>query len=154
MNLQIPFQKLSETAKMPTKAHWDDAGWDLYSDEDAEIKTGETRCINTNIAVAIPEGYCGVIFDRSSLGVKGLGRLAGVIDAQYRGPIKVCLHNHSHGYYKLEMCENTYCIVKLPSGSKIAQMLILPVPAVQFVETDELPESHRGEKGFGSSGKN
>lgn len=162
--MQIPTKKLTETAILPTKAHIGDAGFDLYADENVLIhgtilKSGfynrkigtkkdqvntceiEKKVISTGIAMAIPEGYVGLIWDRSGLSTKcGLHRLAGVIDSTYRGEIKVCLINLSTENYLIQ------------KGDKIAQLLIQPVPMCSLVEVDDLDETSRGDQGFGSSG--
>ena len=84
---------LHDSAKPPTKGHINDAGWDLYAFETVSIPAGATVLVSTGIAMAIPKGYAGLIWDRSSMGVKGLHRHAGVVDCNYRGEVKVCLHN-------------------------------------------------------------
>lgn len=83
-NQPLRAKRLTETAKLPTKAHDTDAGIDLYSDEDLEIKPGSTVLVSTGISMAIPDGHAGLIWDRSSMGVKGLHRFAGVVDSGYR----------------------------------------------------------------------
>lgn len=161
--LELRVKKLVEDAKLPTKAHITDAGFDLYSVEDVVLNSAETTKIDTGIAVEIPTGYVGVIFDRSSMGSKGIHRHGGIIDSSYRGPIMVCLNNtvastqdldvsNEDGTQYLELITrvNAYEIKK---GDKIAQMLILPVPEVKVKEVSDLEESNRGEKGFGSSGR-
>ena len=121
-------KKLSESAKIPTKDK-DDAGWDLY------------KLIPTGIAMALPRGYAGLIWDRSSMGVKGLHRHAGVIDSGYRGPVKVCLHNTTDESYNIEL------------GDRVAQILIQEVPFFRIHEVEELDSTERGSGGFGSTGR-
>jgi len=131
---------LTETAQMPSKAYQGDGGWDLYCDEDALIIENAWLPVKTGIAVAIPEGFVGVIKPRSGLSVKlGYDILAGVIDSQYRGEIKVVIaaSNQRIGFKK---------------GDKIAQMLILPVNLEPCEKVDSLPDTDRGIKGWGSSG--
>ena len=144
-SMVIHFKKMVEGAKSPTKAYHSDAGWDLYASERVYLSAGDLQKIPTGIAVAIPEGYVGVIKDRSSMGSKRLKVFGGIIDAQYRGEAVVMIYNG-----KCPTTADTYIIEK---GDKIAQMLILPVPDVEFVEVFDLGETDRGESGFGSSGK-
>ena len=151
--IDIKVKKLYPDAIIPTKAHDTDAGWDLYAhhfDNDesclaSRIHNGDCVKINTGISVEIPVGYCGLIFDRSGLGSKGIMRLMGVIDAGYRGEIVV-------GLTKAGIIHNVAEYVDVIKNSKIAQMLIVPVPVTQMVEVKELSSSERGDKGFGSSG--
>lgn len=163
--LKLKVKKLNPKAKLPTKNHITDAGFDLYAVEDAILYSGTSTKIDTGIAVEIPEGYVGVIFDRSSMGAKGIHRHCGVIDSSYRGPLIVCLNNTNlpqveykehERYYEVDPHNEVVVnpdIYEVKRGDKIAQMLILPVPAVVVEEVDELGESDRGAKGFGSSGK-
>ena len=90
--------------------------------------------------MAIPWGYAGLIWDRSSMGVKGLHRFAGVIDSDYRGEIKVCIHNASQKSYTIS------------EGDKIAQLVVQAIPSFFLREVDSLEGTERGGKGFGSSG--
>lgn len=144
MYTTIQFKKLSDTAKQPKIATDRSAAADLYSDEYAEIDPGCTIKVNTNIAIEIPVGCCGLIFARSGLATKeGLrpANCVGVIDSDYRGPVIVAMHNDS----------NTKRIV--PKGQRIAQLMITPYLKPEFVEVEELSETDRGSGGFGSSGK-
>ena len=134
-------KKLHKSAHWPTKGHVDDAGWDLYSFETIAIPAGATVIVPTGIAMAIPKGYAGLIRDRSSMGVKGIHRHAGVIDCGYRGEIRVCLHNAT---------KETYHIKK---GDRIAQMLIQQVPNFIMHTVENLDSTDRGDGGFGSTGK-
>ena len=141
---KLSVKLLTPTAKMPSKANPTDAGLDLYADESGSIYRGERKLISTGISVAIPEGYVGLIWPRSGLSVKnGISVMAGVIDAGYRGEIKVCLLNTN---------QNTD-FFKFERGDKIAQILIQPVLNVELEEVDDLPSSDRNNKGFGSSGR-
>lgn len=141
--IQIKFQKLVPEAQMPTYAHSDDAGMDLYSIKDTTIWAYHKAVVSTGIAMAIPPGYFGLIRPRSGLAVKnGLtATSSGVIDSGYRGEIKVLLHNLGHQRYEIA------------AGDRIAQLLILPVLHAVLEETDELPSSTRGTEGHGSTGK-
>jgi len=141
-NLKI--KKLDSRAVIPTYGTISSAGADLYAilDKETEIKPGESLVINTGLAMAIPEGYVGLIYARSSLGTKrGLApaNKVGVIDADYRGEIKVVLFNHS----------NATQIVS--PNERIAQIVITPFIQVNFEEVSELDETSRGEGGFGST---
>jgi dUTP pyrophosphatase len=154
-------KKLHKDAVVPVRAHATDAGLDLYSIEDAVIYPGQTEKVKTGIALAIPEGKVGLIWPRSSLGVKGLDVMAGVVDASYRGEVVVCLYNgnpnvvpYDHGVGPVTMSDTTYDnVLHLPKGSKVAQILIQDVCLCQPVEVDELDETVRGQGGFGSTGK-
>ena len=132
---------LHDSAKNPTKGHIDDAGWDLYSSETVSIPAGATVLVSTGVAMAIPKSYVGLIWDRSSMGVKGVHRHAGVIDSGYRGEVKVCLHNTTKETYHVER------------GDRIAQLLIQEVPVFRQHVVDELDTTSRGDGGFGSTGK-
>lgn len=134
-------KKLSESAKIPTKGHPSDAGWDLYANEDIELWPEETKLISTGIAISLPKDFVGLIWDRSSMGVKGVHRYAGVIDSGYRGEVKVCLHNASSDFY------NINC------GDRVAQLLIQEIPILTLYEVEELDSTDRGSGGFGSTGR-
>ena len=133
-------KRLTETSTTPPKATSSDAGFDLYSDEDVIIKSGESVLVSTGVAMAIPENHAGLIWDRSSMGVKGIHRFAGVVDSGYRGEVKVCLFNTGEDY-------------KIVRGDRIAQILIQPVPNIELREVEDLNNTERGIGGFGSSGK-
>ena len=134
-------KKLYESAKSPTKGHLDDAGWDLYAFETVSIPAGATVLVSTGIAIAIPKGHSGLIWDRSSMGVKGVHRHAGVIDCGYRGDVKVCLHNTTKEPFHVE------------KGDRIAQLIIQEVPHFVQHVVEELDSTDRGSGGFGSTGK-
>lgn len=136
--MELKVKRLTETAKLPTKAHKTDAGFDLYADEEVYIEMGNVRLVSTGIAMKIPDGYCGIIKDRSSFGVKGHATLAGVIDSAYVGEIKVVIHS-VHG-------------ITITKGMKFAQILIVPVPECEVVEVQDLDNTVRGCGGFGSTG--
>mgnify|MGYP003657796003 FL=1 len=147
----IDIKLLTETSKLPTKSNSADAGLDLYADteEPVSIEPGETKLISTGIAMAIPRGYVGLVWDRSSLGVKGIHRFAGVIDSGYRGEVKVCLHN-SNLPSRSTPEKNTYVVQK---DDRIAQLIIQRVENFYVNQVKTLTETDRGEGGFGSSGK-
>ena len=134
------FVPIVQTTKMLYHKYESDAGWDLESVEDVVIEAnGVAPMIKTGVRVAIPDGYFGLIKERSSMAAKGIFVMGGVIDSGYRGEIMVNLANIS-GY--------DYTIKK---GERIAQLIILPCSAVMV--KGELPDSNRGENGFGSTGK-
>lgn len=128
--------------KNPNYVNYDDAGLDLYSAENFILKSGERRAIETGIKMEIPEGYVGLVWDKSGLALNdGIKTMAGVIDSGYRGEIKIVLINLSNQDFEIK------------KGQKIAQMLIQKIehPEIEIVEF--LSESSRGEGGFGSTGR-
>lgn len=143
---------LSKEAKMPTRSNLSDAGWDLYSTEDVVITGGQRKIVKTGISLQIPDEWVGLIWPRSGLSVKkGLDVLAGVVDSGYRGEIMVCLYN-TNTQLQLFADENDPSVT-IKKGDRIAQILFQRVPDIHLVEVDELSNSDRGEKGFGSSGQ-
>ena len=127
---------------MPKYAHFDDAGFDLFAIEDTVIKKGERVPVKTGIAMEIPTGYVGLIWDKSGVSVKGgIKTIAGVIDSTYRGEILVVVINLSDADYKFE------------EGHKVAQMIIQKKETVEFEEVSKLTETVRGEGRLGSTGK-
>lgn len=143
--MKIRIKRLHENAIVPTYGSEYSAGADLYAllDGSLEIAPHETHFVHTGVAVEIPEGYCGLVFARSSMGAKrGLApaNKVGVIDADYRGEIMVTLHNHS---------EKTAIV---EPGERIAQLAIVPFLKAEFEESDELSDTVRGAGGFGSTG--
>jgi len=140
--MKLKVKKLVENAKLPERKREGDAGLDLYCIEDIKILPNEIKLVSTGIAIEIPKGYFGLIKDRSGLATKGLHVLAGVVDENYRGEIKVVMINFGKEKIKLE------------KFSRIAQLIIIPYAKVEVEEVEELSETERGEKGFGSSGLN
>jgi len=136
----LKVEKLSETAKIPTKALSQDAGLDLYADDYFTLLPGDVTGINTGIKMQIPDGYVGLIWDKSGVASQGLHTMGGVIDSNYRGEIKVLVKNLSNDIFN---------IVK---GQKIAQILIQKVEAPVVVEKKIHDISERGDNGFGSTG--
>jgi dUTP pyrophosphatase len=132
---------LHDSAKAPTKGHMSDAGWDLYAFETVSIPAGTTVLVSTGISMAIPKDHVALIWDRSSMGVKGIHRHAGVVDSGYRGEVKVCLHNTTKEPYHIDR------------GDRIAQMLIQEAPNFIQHVVHELDSTNRGDGGFGSTGK-
>ena len=144
--LTVKIQKLRDGAVVPHLGSEYAAGADLYAclENDVVIAPGATAFIPTGIASAIPAGYAGFVFARSGLACKsGLApaNKVGVIDADYRGEIMVALHNHSSEAYTVT------------NEQRIAQMCIMPVPAVEYIVSDSLDDTARGAGGFGSTGK-
>lgn len=143
----VNIKKLTETAKAPTRGSDQAAGYDLYADSDRAItiQPHETVMVNTDLSMAIPNGYFGAIFARSGLAAKRQlrpGNCVGVIDSDYRGPIIVALHNDSDEARVIDPYE------------RIAQIVIMPYLSVEFVEADNLDDTVRGSGGFGSTGTN
>lgn len=137
----VGYNLLTRTAHMPHKAHRDDAGYDLYADEDAWVFAGKRKTIKTGIALDMDHNMAGLIWPRSGLSVKkGIDVLAGVVDAGYRGEIMVCLYNTSEDD------------VEIKHGDRIAQMIFQEVPVVSLLLREELGSSQRGSNGFGSTG--
>lgn len=139
--MELKVKKLRKDAKLPIYQHAWDAGLDLFSVIDYVLKNGEVKAIPAGIQVAIPEGYVGLIWDKSGISLQGVHRLAGVIDSGYRGEVRVVMVNLGDKPFVIE------------KGMKIAQLLIQKVAEAKVVEVKELDETPRGEKGFGSTGK-
>ncbi len=145
MKFSMNIKKLNENATVPSYGSLCAAGADLYACTDAPLKisAGETVLVHTGIAMAIPDGYVGLIYARSGLATKkGLApaNKVGVIDSDYRGEIMVALHNHGK-------CEQT-----VEHGERIAQIVFTPYACADFELADELDDTARGAGGFGSTG--
>jgi len=162
----IKFKRINPDAPMPQKAHPTDAAYDLCAMEDVTLMPGEWKMVGSGIAMAIPEGYCGKVYPRSGLGCKGLvlKNTVGVLDSAYRGEIKLPLFNNNptqvlvpflegviEGAYITQISSDEH-VIHVHKGDRVAQLCIEPVPDTELVEVDELPDSDRGEGGFGSSG--
>ena len=132
---------LHPDAKVPTYNDEYAAGCDIYSIEDYEFQPGETHKIGTGIAIEIQSGKVLLLWDRSGMGSKGIPRYAGVIDSNYRGEIKVVLHNSTDKPYKVS------------KGDKIVQGICQDYYRVMWEVATELSDTVRGDSGFGSSGK-
>lgn len=146
-NVKIMIKKLDERAILPTYGTEFSAGADIYALLDAPVTVapGETVFIHTGLSMAIPEGYVGLNFARSGMAAKrGLApaNKVGVIDSDYRGELMVALHNHGNEPQIVE------------HGDRVAQICFVPYYTADFSECDTLPETVRGEGGFGSTGKN
>lgn len=140
--VEVKITKIHENAVIPTYAHDSDAGADIYAVEDITIKPNSTEIIPTGIKIEIPLGYEIQIRPRSGLSAKTKLRIAnapGTIDAEYRGEIGVIMTNTGNLSHTIN------------KGDKIAQMVIMPVPMIKWIETEELSETERGEGGYGST---
>ena len=133
---------LDEGAKMPTRAHADDAGLDLYSRENRVIYPHSSATFDIGVHVEIPRGYVGMIKSKSGLNVKYGLTSEGVLDCGYTGSIRVKLYNHSSDAYTVA------------AGDKISQLVIMPIiaPELELVK-DFGTETERGDNGFGSTGR-
>lgn len=137
----LPMRRLDPEATLPTRAHADDAGLDLYALEDAELAEGQGRVVRTGVAMAISAGHVGLVCDRSSMAKRGLKTAGGVIDAGYRGEVGVMLWNISR---------QTQMIKK---GERIAQLLVVAIATPAPVDSPDLGQTARGVGGFGSTGR-
>lgn len=140
MGLKMKVKKLSEHATLPTRNNSTDAGLDLYAAEDKEIPDQGGAMIKTDIAIELPEGTVGKIWDRSGMGKKGFSVHGGVVDVPYRGSVNVILWNHSGVTQQIK------------KGDRIAQLVVIPILLPEVEEVKELSDTDRGDKGFGSSG--
>lgn len=142
MSIKLKIVRLDKTMKMPSYAHHDDGGFDLYAAKDTVIKPGERLSIPTGLKMEIPDGFVGFVWDKSGLSHKhGLKTFGGVIDAGYRGEVMVGIMNLGTEAYTFE------------KNHKVAQISIQRCEHPAIVEVDELSGSARGEGGFGSTGK-
>jgi dUTP pyrophosphatase len=139
--VRLRVKRILPEARLPVYQHPGDAGLDLFSAVDEVLGAGELKAVPTGIQLAIPDGYVGLIWDKSGISLHGVHRLAGVVDAGYRGEVKVVMIN---------LGREPYAIKK---GMKIAQLLIQPVVAVEVSEAADLDDTSRGEGGFGSTGR-
>lgn len=140
----LPIKRLDPTVELPSYAYDGDAGLDLRSNEVVTLAPFERRLVGTGLAIAIPEGYAGFVQPRSGLALReglSMANTPGLIDAHYRGELKVCAIN-------LDPSKS----IHIERGERIAQLVIQQVPVVSPLEVDELDETDRGAGGFGSSG--
>lgn len=154
--MQLQIKRLTDTAKIPTRAHQTDAGLDIFADEDIIIANGETVTVCTGLSMAIQEGFYGRLVCRSGISFKTpLRVIEGTIDADYRGEVKVICELRGFTYFPKEKAmyrlEPTQ-VHEIKKGDKIAQLIIQALPPVDLVEMKELGTSARGENGFGSTG--
>ena len=141
--IELPIQRLRPDAVVPGRAYSGDAGLDLSSCERVELAPGERALVPTGLAVAIPEGYAGFVQPRSGLAAKhgiSIVNTPGLVDSGYRGELLINLLNTDPS--------ETFVV---DVGMRIAQLVVLEVPELELVEVDELPDSERGVRGFGSS---
>jgi dUTP pyrophosphatase len=141
--IELPIRRLREDAVLPERAYAGDAGLDLSACDRHELAPGARAVVGTGVAVAIPDGYAGFVQPRSGLAAQhgiSVVNAPGLIDSGYRGEVRVVLLNTD---------ANHAFVVE--AGMRIAQLVVLAVPAVELVVTEELPESERGVRGFGSS---
>ena len=141
--IELPVRRLRRDAALPARAYTGDAGFDLAACERVELAPGARAAVPTGLAVAIPEGYAGFVQPRSGLAARNgltIVNTPGLVDSGYRGELVVILLNtdREHGFV-------------VEPGTRIAQLVVLPVPEVDLLEVDELPASERGVRGFGSS---
>jgi dUTP pyrophosphatase len=139
--MKLKIKKLRDGAKVPTRAHHDDAGLDVYCCERIILPPHTTVKVPTGIAYEIPEGYCIFAWDKGSVGSKGIKTLGGVLDSGYRGELFIPLHNLNNQEYVFE------------AGDKLAQLVVQKVEFPDIEEVEELSDSLRGEGAFGSTGK-
>jgi dUTP pyrophosphatase len=140
---ELPVKRLREGAVLPARAYDGDAGLDLSASERVELGPGERAVVGTGLAVAIPEGHAGFVQPRSGLAAKhgiAVVNSPGLVDAGYRGELRVVLLNTDP--------RETFVV---EPGMRIAQLVVVPIAVPQLREVDELPQSERGERGFGSS---
>jgi dUTP pyrophosphatase len=138
--MQLKVKRIVPQAKLPSYGHPGDAGMDLYAAVDYTLAPGAVYAVPTGIKMAIPQGFVGLVWDKSGISLKSVHRLAGVVDAGYRGEVQVVLINLGPAAFEIK------------TGMKIAQMLIQPVSAAEVIEAEDLDDTSRGEGGFGSTG--
>jgi len=141
-NIPVKIKKLHPDALLPKYGRTGDAGLDLHANETVILPPGEQRMVSTGIALAIPAGTVGLVWDRSGMAAKnGVKTMAGVLDHTYRGELKVVLINLRTTPYEVKQ------------GDRVAQLLVQPVHTAEVQEVEELDDTIRGEGGFGSSGR-
>ena len=138
---KIAIKKLSPYAILPTRAHKEDVGLDIYSLDSATVEPGKGHTFSTGIAGEFIPGYVGMLADRSSMAKKGFKLSGGIIDPGYSGELMVVLRNISS------------ISLHVSKGDRIAQLLIIPALTPEVIEVEELSDSVRKDKGFGSSGR-
>ena len=164
--MYIKFKKLSESAISPQKANYNDAGFDLFADEDVTLAYGETAAVQTNIAIELPDGFMADVRPRSGLTLNSALRVHyGTIDAGYRGSIGIICENASHTDKMTSVCNMLHAhlveqeepvlvynaSIEIKRGDKIAQLVIQRIPDITFLEASNLTDSSRGANGFGST---
>ena len=144
--MQVKIKLLSESAKTPTFAHKGDAGADLYVSRIDYDYANEITTYHSDVAFEIPEGHVGLMFSRSSIYKTGQApcNAVGVIDSGYRGEVSM------RTYMVASDVDNA---ISYKEGDRFAQLVIMPIPAIEFVESDELSDTDRGAGGYGSTGR-
>lgn len=142
--MRLEVRRLDPSATLPVYAHPGDAGLDLASNVEVEVKPGERALVPTGLAVAIPDGHAGLVLPRSGLASREgltLANAPGLIDAGYRGEVTIAVVNL-----------DPERAVRIQRGQRIAQLLLVPFEVAEVAEVGELPPTARGEGGFGSTG--
>lgn len=139
--MKVKIKKLRPDAIIPTYAYPGDAGLDLYSLEDYELKPGEKKRFNLGFTLEFPKGYVAKTFDRGSLGSQSIHNVAGVFDCGYRGEYNCGLINLGKKPFQIK------------KGDRIAQLVIFPIAYAKLEETEELSQTSRGDSRFGSTGR-
>lgn len=132
---------LDPGAYIPTKVYDNDAGFDLKTRENFTVPAGGSYTTDTGVHMALPDGCCGLVVAKSGLNVKHGITSTGLLDSGFRGSLKIKLYNYSKYDYQFK------------AGEKISQLVILPIPAVELEVVEELDDTERSDRGFGSSGK-
>lgn len=141
--MKVKYKRLRPQVVVPAPAHAGDAAVDLCTTEAVTLQPGERSAVPTGLAVAIPDGFAGLVVPRSGHALRsGIGVVngPGLIDSGYRGEIMVILVNHGQD------------LVSFAPGDRVAQLMVVPVPVVEWVEAEDLGDTPRGESGFGSTG--
>ena len=141
--IELAIRRLRADAVIPERAHAGDAGLDLAACERVELAPGARTVVGTGLAVAIPDGYAGFVQPRSGLAARHgitIVNTPGLVDSGYRGELRIILLNTD--------AAEAFVVER---GMRIAQLVVLPIPEFELLEVDELPESERGVRGFGSS---
>jgi dUTP pyrophosphatase len=142
--MRLPVRRVRPDATLPSRAYDGDAGLDLPAAEAVVLAPGERAVVGTGLAVAVPDGHAGFVQPRSGLAAKHgitIVNAPGLVDSGYRGEVTVVLLNTGDQPFEVE------------PGMRIAQFVVLPVASVEPIEVAELPETERGERGYGSSGR-
>ena len=140
--IHVKIKRLDKDLPLPSYGYEGDAAFDLFTREEVELSPGERYAVPTGVALEIPDGFVGLVWDKSGIGIKsGLKTLGGVVDSTYRGEVFVGVVNLSQETYIFER------------GDKVAQMMIQKKESVQIEEVSELSDTDRGDGAFGSTGK-
>ena len=152
--IDVKIKRVRENALLPTKAHSDDAGWDLYASTKYYDKDGNV-VYGTGVAIEVPKGYVGLLFPRSSNAKKDLllSNSVGVLDSGYRGEILFKFKPSMIFLDNLPTRHRKDMTMVYSLGDRIGQLIIIPYPDINFVEVDELSETERGTDGYGSTGR-